>query len=153
MQVQLALISEGTPVHIIMRTEKENKQIWDLKLKSKDIENDGQTQLDFKLEHSNPEKNVLIMNNTWRLIHFEGYIITPSFRQGILNAPSPIKGQARFSWGTTEQVTSVEVALRSDSTADNWPVNCENDTALCWQTVSNQATKQTVILNCYNVSG
>lgn len=151
LQVQLALISEGTPVHIIMRTEKENKQIWDLKLKSKDIENDGQTQLDFKLEHSNPEKNVLIMNNTWRLIHFEGYIITPSFRQGILNAPSPIKGQARFSWGTTEQVTSVEVALRSDSTADNWPVNCENDTALCWQTVSNQATKQTVILNCYNL--
>lgn len=134
-----------------MRTEKEKHQIWDLIVKSRDIEDDGLTQIDFKLEHPEAEKNVTITNNG-RLIQFEGYIIAPSFRQGILNAPSPVKGQAWFSWGSAEQIMSVELSLRSDNTADNWPVNCENDTALCWQTVSNLATKQTIHLNCTNVS-
>lgn len=152
LKVQLALLSEGNMLRLTMRTEKEQATIWDLNMHYKEKENEGLTNIDFRLEHSKSEKNFTIINGSWRLIQFEGYFIIPSFRQGILNAPSPAEGHAKLAWGDVNQATSIELDLQSDNTAKNWPLNCENDTTSCLQVVSNLATKQTVMLNCINVS-
>lgn len=139
-------------LRLTMRTEKEQDTIWDLITHYREKENDGFTNIDFRLEHSKSEKNLTLINGSWRLIQFEGYFNFPSFRQGILNAPSPAEGHAKLAWGNAHQATSIELDLQSDNTAKNWPLNCENDTASCLQVVSNLATQQTVILNCINVS-
>ncbi len=136
-----------------MEHEKEPIQIWDLRTFYKDNDNEGVKKINFSLEHSNAEKNLSsLRNNSWRLTQFEGYLVLPSFRQGVLKAPRPIEARAKIAWGQLTQATSVELELRTNNKDENWPNNCENDTVNCLQSVSNLATVQTVFLNCINVS-
>lgn len=139
-------------VRLSMRTEKEQTTIWDLITHYRPRENEGLTTIDFRLQHSEAERNITLANTSWRLIQFEGYFKMPSFRQGVLKAPSPSEGHAKLAWGDKSQVTSIELDLQSENTIRNWPSNCENDTAACLQLVSNFATEQRVLLNCSNVS-
>lgn len=149
---------EGWTFHLTMLNINEisrtwDQKIWELTMYYKDSENEGVKKIDFLLEHSNLEKNLTISNtSSWRLIQFEGYLVIPSYRQGILKALRPVEGEAKISWGHVMQATSIEFDLKSDNKSDVWPANCENDTANCLQIASKITTEQTVFLNCINVS-
>lgn len=151
--MQLVLLKEGDTIQLSMVTEYEKNIIWSLTLHRKEKENEGTTNINFQLLHSNEEKAISVVdNNLWRLIHFEGDIDIPTYKSGVLKAQGAIKGLARISWGYVEHATSVELILSSDNTKENWPANCENDSTTCLQVASNLATQQTVALQCVNVS-
>lgn len=148
-QVQLIFIREGFTFRLEMQHETELSIIWRLNMHYKDSDKEGQTKINFQLEH---KELANANNNTWRLSQLEGFFTVPSFRQGILKAPGAATGQAKIVWGSALQPTKIELELRSDNRNENWPLNCTSDSANCLQAVSNLATVQTVFLNCVNVS-
>lgn len=159
-QVQLNLVREGWTFHMTLQNEKERTQIWDLIAVYKDDENEGVKRIDFHLQHpaahsqstDNATSSRTSRTGSWQLKQFDGHLLVPSIRQGILRPPRPIEAQAKIVWATTTQQTSVDIELHSDNKAENWPVHCDNDTVNCLQIVSNLATTRTVNMNCVNVS-
>ncbi|KAK7605209.1 hypothetical protein V9T40_007067 [Parthenolecanium corni] len=148
LQVQLIFIREGFTFRLEMQHETELSIIWRLNMHYKDSDKEGQTKINFQLEH---KELANANNNTWRLSQLEGFFTVPSFRQGILKAPGAATGQAKIVWGSALQPTKIELELRSDNRNENWPLNCTSDSANCLQAVSNLATVQTVFLNCVNL--